>query len=269
MNIRREPVTEGLDSFCAISVSTLSRMVSDDLYTSLEYVRDEYLGIRNDQFAPARQRYEQCLFRLYEAIYLVTPHVSIDVRGFVFDDAYHDQMVEAAREKYDTSEAEREYEIALGLIGERRYHAASGHFEKGALLGHSASQFNYGISVLNGEGLPADPLESAFWFFMSAKNNNPKAMVNLAVSYRRGTGVHPNGELMLYWYAKAALQLFPDGVFNLGLSLQNEEVLRGNSSVGTNLKMCADQLDNCDYQRYAQSVATQILNVLADHVYNV
>ena len=270
MGIIRAPMVDGLDEFCAIRVGMLPKMISSDLAASIEYIKGEYLGIRNDSSAPARQRYERCLFRLYEAYYLVAPYVNeLDACGFAFDDIYYCQMKLMASSNYDIDLGQKEYERALELIKEGNYVEAGKHFKKGAINGNSACQYNYAITVSNGEGVLSDPLEGAFWYFAAAQGDHAKAMNNLAIAYRRGLGVFPSGEMMLYWYAKASYLLFPDAIFNLGLSLQNEEVLRGNASIGNNLKVCARELNNSTYQTYAQKIAKEVIKILEGHVYNI
>ena len=270
MEIRREPYTEDLDFFNKMSVDMLPRFISEDLPASIGMLKDEYLGIRNDSFEDSRKRHEQCLFRLYEAWYLVTPRKpDVDLYGYAFDDDYHASVLAEVSKLYDRALADQEYTAALECVRQKDYDTASKHFKIAAVNGHPAAQYNYGVSVTNGEGMEADATEGAFWYFTAAKNGYTKAMINLAIAYRRGTGVTCDGNMMLYWYATAASLPDPYGVYNLGLSLQNEEVLTGNSGLGTRLKVASERLDEDEVRVFAQRIASQVIDIMKKHAYNI
>ena len=60
------------------------------------------------------------------------------------------------------------------------------------------------------------------------------------------------------------------GVYNLGLSLMNEEILRGNALVGRRLKeMAGSTDDDSRFREYAVTIANQVLGILRDHVFNI
>lgn len=268
--INRLPKTDGLDSMLSIFVDVLALKFTPNIDETIRKIRDDYQDVRNESLMSATNRTEQCLFRLYEAKYLILPHCDVDLEGFAFDDAYHDFVAgKVAAECYDTAKGESEYAKALECVKVRNYEAAGEHFRLAAINGHAAAQYNYGVSVTNGEVGEADALEGAFWYFTAAKNGSEKAMINLAVAYRTGKGVLPNGPMMLHWYATAACIPFPYGVYNLGLCLENEEVIGGNASLGTSLKRASEQLQDDEIRGFAVNIAAQIVSILKEHVYNV
>ena len=268
--INRLPKTDGLDSMFSIFVDVLALKFTADIDETIRNIRDDYQDVRNESLMPATNRTEQCLFRLYEAKYLIMPHCDVDLLGFAFDDAYHDFVAnKVAKECYDAAKGEGEYTMALECVKLKNYAAAGEHFRLAALNGHAAAQYNYGVSVTNGEVGEADALEGAFWYFIAAKNGSEKAMINLAVAYRTGKGVLPNGPMMLHWYATAACIPFPYGVYNLGLCLENEEVISGNASLGTSLKRASEQLQDEEMRGFAIDVAEQVVSILKEYVYNV
>lgn len=271
MEINRTPDTEGLNFVEQMSVDMLPAMFTEDGEQTLENLKQAYLGIRNSAMAAARSRAERALFRLYEACRLVLPHKKdLDLPGYAFDNAYYAAVNAEIEACFDKDLAEAEYELALAAVREKDYAAAGAHFRTAAQNGHPAAQYNYGVTVANGEtGDAPDALEGAFWYYKSAHSGYEKAMINLAVAYRRGSGVFTSGVLMLYWYAKAAELLYPYGIHNLGLCLANEEVISGNAPVGRRLISAAREPDGESNREFAASVASQVLAILQKHVYNV
>ncbi len=265
------PETEGLDFVNRIIVETIPLLLfSGDIDKTVADVRENYESNKNELFIPAAVRAEKCLFRLYEAKYLILPHCEIDPAGFCFDDDYHAFVCEKVSACYDRARGEEEYAAALRAVREKDYVKAGAHFKEAALCGHVDAQYNYGVSLSNGELGEPDPLEGAFWYFAAARGGNPKAMVNLAIAYRNGTGVYGNGPMMLYWYAKAATVPFPYAVYCLGLCLQNEEVISNNAGVGYRLKVSSERLMDGDSRTFAVGIAEQIIELLSPHtLYNV
>lgn len=262
------PDTEGLNFVNQMIVDTLPLLFSSDMDDTIREVKRNYESNKNDLFIPAAVRAEKCLFRLYEAKYLILPHCSIDLAGFCFDDVYHAFVKEKVLMCYDRARGEKEYEQALKAVGEKDYVTAGTHFRNAAFCGHVDAQYNYGVSLSNGELGEADPLEGAFWYFTAAKGGNAKAMVNLAIAYRKGTGVYPSGPMMIYWYAKAATIPHPYAVYCLGLCLQNEEVISNNISLGYTMKTASEQLMDDEMREFAVNISAQIVNLILPHTFN-
>ena len=267
--INAVPNTEGINPMMGMMVDMLPIYFEADVDNTIENVKKQYQSIKNSYLMDAHARIEQCLFRLYEAKYLILPHCDVDLMGFAFDDVYHGFVVERVAECYDAERGEQEYELAIEAVRGKDYETAGAHFKGAALCGHAAAQYNYGVSVANGEVGEADPLEGAFWYFIAAKGGNAKAMINLAIAYRTGAGVFRNLPMMLYWYGKAALIPFPYGVYNLGLCLQNEEYFTGNAIIGRRLKEASEELEDESARAFAVNIATQVLNILKDKTFNI
>ena len=263
------PDTEGLDFVNQLVVDTLPLLFSSDVDDAIREVKRNYESNKNDLFIPAAVRAEKCLFRLYEAKYLILPHCMINLAGFCFDEAYHAFVKEKASVCYDKARGEKEYAEALRAVGEKDYVTAGTHFKNAALCGHVDAQYNYGVSLSNGELGEADPTEGAFWYFTAAKGGNAKAMVNLAIAYRKGMGVYPNGPMMIYWYAKAATIPLPYAVYCLGLCLQNEEVIANNVSLGYRMKEVSEQLTDEEMRAFAVNIAEQIVDLILPHTFNI
>ncbi|MBQ2988626.1 MAG: sel1 repeat family protein [Clostridia bacterium] len=263
------PETDGLDFINKLTVETLPLFFSSDVDETILKMKENYESSKNDAFRPAAARTEKALFRLYEAKYMILPHVGVDLCGFCFDDAYHDAAVRQTAECYDRQYAEAEYGAALAAVREKDYVTAGAHFKNAALCGHRDAQYNYGVSLSKGELGEPDPLEGAFWYFIAAKGGNAKAMVNLAIAYRTGRGVSANGPMMIYWYAKAATIPFPYAVYCLGLCLQNEEVLTEQTLLGRTLKVSSERLDEPERREFAVNVAQQIIKAIKDYTYHI
>lgn len=58
----------------------------------------------------------------------------------------------------------------------------------------------------NGEGMPEDNKMAVYWYTKAAKQGDPDAQYNLAVSYDNGEGVAENDRNAAYWYTQAAEQ---------------------------------------------------------------
>lgn len=270
MDIRTAPCTDDLDFTNKLVVDMLPMYFSDSVDASIENIRNEYQNTKNDCFLPAIGRMEQCLFRLYEAKYIVLPHKSdLDLLGYAFDDSYHAAVNAEVEKSFDKAYAQSEYDTALGLVREKKYDEAGMHFKCAAINGNAAAQYNYGVSVASGEVGEPDTTEGAFWYFLAAKGGYAKAMVNLAIAYRNGTGVYPDGFMMTYWYARAATIPFPYAAYNLGLSLMNEEVLGGNSIIGRQVKLFSEQLEDTVAREYVTDIAYKVINVISDRTFNI
>ena len=129
-NPKRTPSSEGLDFLNAILVDMLPRMFTSDIDETIKNVRQDYLAAKNDACLPATSTREKCLFRLFEAKYLILPHKNdLDLLAFAFDDDYHACAQAEASSKYDEAYAKEEFEKATLLIREKNYTEAAKHFE--------------------------------------------------------------------------------------------------------------------------------------------
>ena len=55
--------------------------------------------------------------------------------------------------------------------------------------GDAEAQFNLGLMYANGEGVPEDDVQAAFWFRKAAEQGDAAAQNNLGVRYDNGEGV--------------------------------------------------------------------------------
>lgn len=245
--------------------------MTDDIDKNIADCRRNYENINNDMFEEARQRLEVFLFRLYQWKYFIAKYeADADCRKFLTDDKYYDILVQKIEKKMNPEEGLTFLKKALEYVQNKDYEEAGRYFYKGALCGDRNAQYNYGVTVTNGEGCEEDPLEGAFWYWMAANKGNAKAMVNLAIDYRNGDGVKESGIQMLYWYARSAYAAdLPYGVYNLGLTLKHEEVLEGNSWVGRMLVEASEHLDNEEVQEFVKKISGQVIEIISDNVYNV
>lgn len=268
-NPNRAPSSEDMDFLNAMLVDMIPGMFVSDIDETIKNLRQEYLTAKNDACLPATSAREKCLFRLFEAKYLILPHKKdLDLLAFAFDDDYYACAQTEAVSKYDQAYAKEEFEKAILLVHEKNYTEAAKHFENAALNGLASAQFDYAVALANGETSKTDELLAAFWYFMSAKAGYSKAMINLAIAYRRGSGVYPNRYLMLHWYSKAALLGDPHGVRNMGLVMKNQEVFSGYSSIGNDLITLANGLEDENVLNLVKTIANKLIELMAPYAIN-
>ena len=89
-------------------------------------------------------------------------------------------------------------------------------FRKSARQGNSQSQYHLGILYANGEGVPEDDPQAVYWFRKSAKQGDARAQFNLGVIYEFGEGVPEDDRQAVNWYRQAAEQGHARAQFGLG-----------------------------------------------------
>ena len=90
-------------------------------------------------------------------------------------------------------------------------------FQKSARQGHSQSQYRLGILYANGAGVPEDAPQAVYWFRKSAEQGDARAQFNLGVMYEFGEGVPEDDRQAVNWYRQAAEQGHARAQFGLGL----------------------------------------------------
>lgn len=90
-------------------------------------------------------------------------------------------------------------------------------FQKSARQGNSQSQYHLGAMYANGEGVPEDDPQAVYWFRKSAKQGDARAQFNLGVMYEFGEGVPEDDRQAVNWYRRAAEQGHGRAQFGLGL----------------------------------------------------
>lgn len=96
------------------------------------------------------------------------------------------------------------------------YGTAYRFFKPLAEKGDADAQYNLGIMLENGQGLPRDDAGAARWYRMAAERGSADAQYNLGVLYDEGRGVPRDDAEAMKWYRKAAEQGMPEAQHNLG-----------------------------------------------------
>ena len=83
--------------------------------------------------------------------------------------------------------------------------------------GHGDAQYRLGYMYYEGNGVPQNYKEAAYWWRKAAEQGDPFAQNNLGCMYGRGEGVPQNYKEAAYWYRKAAVQGDDAAQYNLGM----------------------------------------------------
>ena len=83
--------------------------------------------------------------------------------------------------------------------------------------GDAVAQHNLGVMYDNGEGVPEDDRQAAFWYRKAAEQGVARAQTNLGVMYDNGEGVPEDDRQAVFWYRKAAEQGYAAAQHNLGI----------------------------------------------------
>ena len=108
------------------------------------------------------------------------------------------------------------FDDALAAYERKDYAAAVRGFRSLAVRGVSVAQFYIGLMYRNGEGVPKDGQQAAYWYRKAAEQGNAAAQNNLGLAHAFGEGVPKDEQQAAYWFRKAAEQGDVDGQFNLG-----------------------------------------------------
>ena len=177
-----------------------------DISHILRELRSIYQNPENHKYESAMMIVEKYLFRAYEFLYFVgNSGAVVDYDTFFFDEEVHKNVLCSAKERLDPEDARLAREKGHAMVTLHMPEAAGLFFRQAALGGDCNGAYEYGVTLSRGEGVPADELEGAFWYWTAAVGGHTNAMVNLAIDYRSGTGVCADGMSMIYWYLKSAL----------------------------------------------------------------
>ncbi|MCD4651282.1 MAG: sel1 repeat family protein [Candidatus Cloacimonetes bacterium] len=87
--------------------------------------------------------------------------------------------------------------------------------EKEALAGSAEAQFKLGEIYFNGESsIPRSHKDAAYWYELSASQEEPAAQNNLGFMYEHGVYYKQNHRRAFDYYKKAAEQDYPEALFN-------------------------------------------------------
>ncbi|MBO7598522.1 MAG: SEL1-like repeat protein [Bacteroidales bacterium] len=108
------------------------------------------------------------------------------------------------------------FQRGLALYELEEYSEAVQWFEKAAIRGHSASQYQLGRCFYKGIGVTQNYQTAVSWWQKSADQGYDKAQYGLGVCYDFGDGVPQNYQKAVEWYQKAVAQDNTDAQYNLG-----------------------------------------------------
>ncbi|MCX6957379.1 MAG: tetratricopeptide repeat protein [Verrucomicrobiae bacterium] len=91
-------------------------------------------------------------------------------------------------------------------------------FHDSAELGSPSAQFNYGIALWRGNGVPCSQSEAMKWFLLSANQGYPPAEERMGFCNFYGTGILINHQQAFYWNKKAAEHDVKESQFLLALA---------------------------------------------------
>lgn len=86
-----------------------------------------------------------------------------------------------------------------------------------AISGNAAAQYEVGQRYANGENVPQDLSQSAYWYNQAADQGLAIAQYRLATLYEKGRGVPQDNEKARSWYEKAATQGNVKAMHNLAV----------------------------------------------------
>jgi uncharacterized membrane protein YgcG len=95
-------------------------------------------------------------------------------------------------------------EVAAADLNHRNYARAFNEIKRLALLGYAPAQFTLGKMYVDGNGLPADPIEGNWWLYLSAENGYGPGRVAFANNLSTGNGVPRDPEAAAMWLRRAA-----------------------------------------------------------------
>ena len=105
--------------------------------------------------------------------------------------------------------------VGIALMGIVYYHGytvkqddalAAQWFLKAAQLGHMNAQYNLGVLLNGGQGLPRDIDGAMAWYRKAAGQGDSNAQFNLGYAYETGQSVAVDMKEAVLWYGRAAAQ---------------------------------------------------------------
>ncbi len=112
--------------------------------------------------------------------------------------------------------AQEDYRAGRDAYDAGRYTDAARIWIPLATGGDLRAQFGLAILYSEGNGVPQDQAQAAFWFAHAAEQGLPAAQFNLGNAYHHGRGVPHDEAQAARWWTLAAEQGFAPAQFNLG-----------------------------------------------------
>ena len=82
----------------------------------------------------------------------------------------------------------------------------------------ATAQFNLGVAYYLGKGVEQSYSKAVYWYRKAAEQVYAKAQLYLGAAYDNGEGVEQSHSQAVYWYKKAAEQGLADAQYNLGVA---------------------------------------------------
>ena len=117
---------------------------------------------------------------------------------------------------FDEEKANKKYEKAKSLLGEKRYTDAILILETLVKQNYAKAQTNLGYCYYKGQGVTQDYAKAVEWYRKAADQGHAQAQYNLGYCYYKGQGVTQDYAKASEWYRKAADQGHADAQNNLG-----------------------------------------------------
>ncbi len=263
-----------IDYLNQISVQTAENCLSENLDKSLELIRQLYDNIRNDGFLLAKRRMEIMLFRLNVLKYYgVSERIGqqVDHRLYCMQTdegaIYRLDVIKKLDQSFDRKQGQKSCETGMRLYHEGNHEKAAGYLKESALQGNPDGAFCYGSMLSEGIGCEKDAFTGAFWLWQAAQMGSAEAMVSLGVCYCNGGGVWHSKIRGLYYFVLAALHHNPTAIMNVGISLEQEDVIQGNAVLGRAFMRAAADLAEGPYSRagaFVDANAKIILELTAE-----
>lgn len=118
-----------------------------------------------------------------------------------------------------------------------------------AARGSADAQFELGVRLLGGEGLPKDVTKAAEWLQKAAAQQHPAAMNAMGTLCEEGAGVPKDGKKAIEWYEKSAKYGFPLAQMNLSEAYENGK------GVAKDEKKAVEWLEKAAHQDFPQAQA--------------
>ncbi len=103
-----------------------------------------------------------------------------------------------------THASAQDFRVGLDAYDRGEFALAMKEWEPLAELGDARAQFNLGVILFNGQGVPHDPVKAVDWYRAAADQGYGPAQANLAFMYETGQGVLQNYIEAYKWSTLAA-----------------------------------------------------------------
>ena len=119
---------------------------------------------------------------------------------------------------------------------------AAQSFRLSAELGLTRAQYQYGLCLMNGQGVDRNPVEAVRWFAKVAEKGVAKVQHNLGIMYLTGEDIPKDMYLATFWLQKASAQGVGSASYSLGfLYLKGDDVPQDHTRAMAYFNLAATQ----------------------------